>query len=460
MSFSVNRLDVAFLQRSTNNQLYEQVNISGSNLIFYLDENGILTADKIANVLKSEGKVSDSIAGGVGGVHGSGYTPSPAPPPPPPSIGQTLYGVDTLTVGIPNRLSKYFCEYQGATYSYKLIQTETNTIDTPYGIGIGKPENENVVNATLDVSGTVIITGSLTVTGTIYGTIESSSYALTASYALNGGGGGGGATLQTGSFYPITSSWALTASYASSSTIPFNGNRTIKRSPYTALNVGGTTVDEFLENFFFPFVPATVAISSGGTSYYEIGTLQNFTIASTITANDEILYGTASVKRNSVDWNIVGSIPPLTFTYIDSNISTNYSYITFVQTDNDGSPTLISSNTKTATFIYPYLWGMSTIAGLSGNTLYTTLTKQVVSQGNKTVSLIGNVVYIYFCYPDSYAALSSILDPNGFEAKGNFDYSSSVQVASSGLTNDWTTNYRVYRTTLVSNPNGSYQFKY
>lgn len=46
----------------------------------------------------------------------------------------------------------------------------------------------------------------------------SSSYALTASYAMNGGGGGGGGTtLYTGSTYPITSSWAIkaiTASYA------------------------------------------------------------------------------------------------------------------------------------------------------------------------------------------------------------------------------------------------------
>lgn len=43
-----------------------------------------------------------------------------------------------------------------------------------------------------------------------------SSYAITASYALNGGGGGGGTTLNTGSTYPITSSWAtscVTASY-------------------------------------------------------------------------------------------------------------------------------------------------------------------------------------------------------------------------------------------------------
>jgi hypothetical protein len=47
----------------------------------------------------------------------------------------------------------------------------------------------------------------------------SSSYSLTASYALNGGSGGGGTTLTTGSFYPITSSWSYNALTASSSDV-------------------------------------------------------------------------------------------------------------------------------------------------------------------------------------------------------------------------------------------------
>jgi hypothetical protein len=103
---------------------------------------------------------------------------------------------------------------------------------------------------------------------------------------------------------------------------------------------------------------------------------------------------------------------------------------------------------------------MSSTPGLSGNTLYTTFTKQVQAQGNKTISMIGSVVYIYFCYPSSYPILSSILDPNGFEAIGNFEYSASVPVTSSGLATDWMANYKIYRTLLVSDPNGNYQFKY
>ena len=159
-------------------------------------------------------------------------------------------------------------------------------------------------------------------------------------------------------------------------------------------------------------------------------------------------------------WNTDSTIPPYSFAYTDVNISSNHSYQTLVQVNNNGSPTIISSNTIQASFIYPYLWGMSSTAGLTGNGLYTTFTRQVVTQGNKTVSLVGNVVYIYFCYPATYPDLTSILDPNLFEIINSFDYSGSVSVTSSGLSNNWTTTYKVYRTTLVADPNGNFQFKY
>ena len=260
------------------------------------------------------------------------------------------------------------------------------------------------------------------------------------------------------SFSAESASWASQS--LSSSFVGFNGNRNIKRSGYIGLNVGGIDVVDFLDNFFFPFIPATVAISSGGTSYYETGSVQSFVINSTITANDEVIYGTGSIKRDGLDWNTVGSIPPLSFIYTDTNISTSYSYVTYVQTDNNGSSMVIGSNTKASSFIFPYLWGMSTTPGLSGNALYTTFTKQVVIQSNKTINLVGNTTYIYFCYPDSYPDLTSILDPNLFQVISSFQYSASVPVTSSGLTNNWMANYKVYRTTLIADPTGFFQFIY
>ena len=42
-----NRLESAFIQRDTTNSYYDQINISGSDLIIYHSSSGELTADKI-----------------------------------------------------------------------------------------------------------------------------------------------------------------------------------------------------------------------------------------------------------------------------------------------------------------------------------------------------------------------------------------------------------------------------
>jgi len=73
---------------------------------------------------------------------------------------------------------------------------------------------------------------------------------------------GGGGTSDSS----VTASYAITSSEGQTY---FDGNRSIKRTPYSGLNVGGTTLKQFVENFFFPVVQATISINSSGTTYYE-----------------------------------------------------------------------------------------------------------------------------------------------------------------------------------------------
>lgn len=286
----------------------------------------------------------------------------------------------------------------------------------------------------------------------------SSSYSKTASVALNVPQTASHADTASYALYVSGSTNSVTASYANtSSIIVFNGNRSIKRSGYTGINVGGSDIAQFIENFFFPFIPSTISLT-GGSSYYQTGSSVNVTLTATVTANDEVSFGTGSILKDGSEWYTSSTIPPLSFNKTDNGITSNHSYVAYAQVDNNGSPTLIQSSTRTISFIYPYLWGMSVTAGLSGSALYDAFTKQVVTSGNKTVSMVGSVVYMYFAYPTSYPVLTSILDPNSFEVISNFEYSSSVIVESTGLTNNWSNTYRVYRTRLVSDPNGNYQF--
>jgi len=329
------RLESAFIQRNASNSLYDQINVSGSDLIFYHDSNGIFTADRI-------------------------------------SVWAALYGIGSGGSGV-----------------------------TPGG-----------------------------------------SYNISASYASAS----------------LSSSYALTASY-----VYFNGNRVITRNDpdFEGLNVGGVSTVEFLNNFFFPFAPATITLDSIGTQYRETGSTQNITLTGNITANSETIFGsTGSIFRDSVFYSNF----PSASSYSDSDIVigsvgvTGHTYKTYMGVGNNGTPALISSSTRTLTFIFPYLYGTSTSPGLSGNALYTAMTKNVATQGTKTVNMSGTTVYMYYCFPDSYSILTSVKDPSLFEIFSAFEYSSSVPVTSSGLTVNWMNNYKVYRTTLQSDPNGNYIF--
>lgn len=317
----------------------------------------------------------------------------------------------------------------------------------------------------------------------------SSSYALTASYALNGGSGGsslqtgstypftsswalnalnGGTTLYTGSTYPFTSSWAVNVESASytltSSTTPFNGNRAIKREDpdFEGLNVGGGTVVDFLNNFFFPFIPASVSLTLvPSTTLYEIGNDPSPTIRVNVTANDETLFESGSVRKDGTNtWTITKPVLPATnYDNVDSNITTGHTYQAYISASNDGTPGLIASNTRTISFVYPYFWGLSTNPSLSGTTLYGTLTKTIQSySATNNVSFTGTATYIYFCYPDTYTDIVYIYDYNDFDVTNLFQ-SSTVSVTSTGLTSNWTTNYKVWRLKSSSNPNGTYKFR-
>ncbi len=74
-------------------------------------------------------------------------------------------------------------------------------------------------------------------------------------------------------FNNATGKWVLInkADLGGGGTTAFNGNRAIKRSPHIGLNVGGTNVVEFLENFFFPAVAPAFALANLGTTYIERG---------------------------------------------------------------------------------------------------------------------------------------------------------------------------------------------
>lgn len=61
----------------------------------------------------------------------------------------------------------------------------------------------------------------------------------------------------------------------------FNGNRTTTRSGIPAVNVGSTSVNGFLEGYFFPSVPPGAALSGGATRYFGDNSIVNLAYTAT-----------------------------------------------------------------------------------------------------------------------------------------------------------------------------------
>lgn len=112
-------------------------------------------------------------------------------------------------------------------------------------------------------------------------------------------------------------------------------------------------------------------------------------------------------------------------TYTDSTGWTDTISFTAEVTDDgaSGGPTTVTSNTVTYTFVYPYYSGAGAV-GLSGAAIGALSKDIIVSTAtvNKTITATAGQV-LYFAYPASYPALTSILDVNNFETIGDWTVS-------------------------------------
>ena len=228
--------------------------------------------------------------------------------------------------------------------------------------------------------------------------------------------------------------------------LSFDSNRPILREPTVGVNIGGSTVTDWLEWWYF--TPPTISLNvSPSISFIEIGTTQQYTITAT-TANP----GNATLSNGSLfvvsgdeldDYtNTTTGVATVNFTPLQTPVDTfdNSSY-QFRATQDwvFGSDSgIATSNTVTRTAGYPVLYGMVADTATAFADPYGTLTKLVQTEGNKTVSLTGNGLIIYG-FPQTWSDtnLSSIIDPNGFNVTASFTRVDYPVVTSTGLVNNY-----------------------
>jgi hypothetical protein len=250
----------------------------------------------------------------------------------------------------------------------------------------------------------------------------------------------------------------------------FNSNRAILRVPQPGDNIGGNTVQDFLS--FFYFSPPTITLSISGGSIFEVGTSNSLTLSGSTTNNGNATLSAGLLQRtNPTPANTINSFGSSTsfsqiITYEPQQggsadyTQLSYSFRATQDWSGSGETGTANSPTRTVNAVYPVLYGMSSTNLHSTGDPYTTLTKLVEQEGDKTVSFTGSG-FIYFAFPASWSdnALSSIKDPNNFELLGSFTVAD-INVSSSGLTNDWTNvPYKIYKLNTTTTTNvDEYQF--
>ena len=211
-----NKLDAAFVQRDHSNQYYEQINISGSNLVVYLDETGSLTADKVSVWATKYG-----IGSGGGPSISASWASSSI------SSSYTLTASFALNGGGTGGTSDSASWVSASvhiiladTASYFITSSVTSAsyaISTSYAPNLYPQVDQVTVPSASWVSSSAFITTSQT--ASYYnGSVVSASYAGTASVALNAVSTIS-ASWASSSFSASYTPYAVTASYAYTSSV-------------------------------------------------------------------------------------------------------------------------------------------------------------------------------------------------------------------------------------------------
>jgi hypothetical protein len=199
------------------------------------------------------------------------------------------------------------------------------------------------------------ITASTISASKFIGYIDSASYALTASYAMNGGG----SSLVTGSTYPITSSWAfnsISASYALSSAFAYSSSYSVNSnsSSYAltasyalnAASAGGGNI------FVSTSSIIDINFSSSVDNFVTDGVSNTYTLSfSTYDPTQLLVFLDGLEQEPSTDYSVFGttltltSIPPAALElevrrfYSSANISILTSSLNAQYFTGDGSTT-------------------------------------------------------------------------------------------------------------------------
>lgn len=263
----------------------------------------------------------------------------------------------------------------------------------------------------------------------------------------------------------IASQYDLTLLSASSAWDSlYNGNRAISRVPAIGTNMNATTFRQWLDWWYIgDYTQPSISLGSL-TSPREVGTSNVYTLSGS-TSNP----CTFTLSNGTVNGNNFGSNTSYSYSYTHAPTSHGTTTITAQQSWDetgticaDSAPnTGTTSASRSIVNIYPVFYGMSATSYTSGSVPYTEFTKLVVTEASlSNLTMTGTNMYIYILIPKSWSdyTVNTIIDHNGFNVTSSFT-GYDVSITSTGLTNNWTYNYKCYKLNNLTTASG-YNYTY
>lgn len=188
-------------------------------------------------------------------------------------------------------------------------------------------------------------------------------------------------------------------------------------------DLNGLTVKEILTKLLYPYVkPLVSATGTPNGGIYEKGDNKIITnVKAVITKKSEpitkveVFDGATSlgVKEDATvadggTFNFPVSVP----------VNSVNKLLTVKATDKSG--TVVSANTESFTFVYPYYSGICAEDATIDENLIKGLNKKIESKGNKTIAYDCDNQKMVFAYPKSYGKLKIINDQNNFDVTATF----------------------------------------
>ena len=203
------------------------------------------------------------------------------------------------------------------------------------------------------------------------------------------------------------------------SSMAFSGSRRITRTTIGGVIPGGSDVITFLNNLFYPFIPAEISLNP--YSLRELGTtFGQVTFAGSITQNSETAINNLQYMSGNTVLSTVSNPSFGSFSSgITLNLTGNTTLRVRVNTNNNGSPTTITGSQNVVFEAPSYAGSGSLNLTDNGLTLRNVLSGQSTPSNNgkslipKPAEIVINFTtngYYYFVYPSGWGLLSQIRD--------------------------------------------------